>query len=171
VRHLQPACVSNGSKPEITAPQYWHPLHPSEQTLRAQNGGCTARFCGGRALRHEAMSNYKAAKSSSSEAALRASAAGLRSALSNLPHPLLRYPENVPNRLERCACLPCLRNRSVTIDSARNLLLHSEQRSKLCTAPHSHHARAPGPIFRRSFALLTGSKNRSQLPRSAARRP
>src|SRR3984893_10336067 len=29
------------SKPEITAPHHWHPLHSSEQTLRAQNGGCT----------------------------------------------------------------------------------------------------------------------------------
>jgi len=32
----------SGSKPEITASHHWHPLHPSEQTLRAQNGGCTA---------------------------------------------------------------------------------------------------------------------------------
>ena len=31
-----------GSKPEITASHHWHPLHPSEQTLRAQNGSCTA---------------------------------------------------------------------------------------------------------------------------------
>jgi hypothetical protein len=26
-----------GSKPEITAPQHWHPLHPSEQTLRERS--------------------------------------------------------------------------------------------------------------------------------------
>src|ERR1700738_5522873 len=32
----------DGSKPEITASHHWHPLHPSEQTLRAQNGGYTA---------------------------------------------------------------------------------------------------------------------------------
>src|ERR1700738_1313545 len=36
------AKVRVGSKLEITAPQHWHPLHPSEQTLCAQNGGCTA---------------------------------------------------------------------------------------------------------------------------------
>src|ERR1700738_1785009 len=30
------------SKPEITAAHHWHPLHPDQQTLRAQNGGCTA---------------------------------------------------------------------------------------------------------------------------------
>src|SRR6202048_1184637 len=32
----------DGSIVRITAPQHWHPLHPSEQTLCAQNGGCTA---------------------------------------------------------------------------------------------------------------------------------
>jgi bifunctional non-homologous end joining protein LigD len=40
------------------------------------------------------------------------------------PHPLLRYPENVPNRLQRCACLPRLRNRAIAIHPASNLLLH-----------------------------------------------
>src|SRR6202048_5006816 len=40
-----PQCTTNvgdGSKPEITAAQHWHPLQPDQQTLRAQNGGCTA---------------------------------------------------------------------------------------------------------------------------------
>ena len=35
-----PQCTTNvrdGSKPEITASHHWHPLHPSEQTLREQN--------------------------------------------------------------------------------------------------------------------------------------
>ena len=31
-----------GSTVGITAAQHWHPLHPDQQTLRAQNGGCTA---------------------------------------------------------------------------------------------------------------------------------
>src|ERR1700730_8600836 len=42
LQHPDIALVWLGSKLEITAPQHWHPLHPSEQTLCAQNGGCTA---------------------------------------------------------------------------------------------------------------------------------
>src|ERR1700738_3782780 len=34
----------------ITASQHWHPLQPDQQTLRAQNGGCTATLISWRTL-------------------------------------------------------------------------------------------------------------------------
>jgi hypothetical protein len=42
MRDFGPGYDGFGSKPEIIASHHWQPLHPSEQTLRAQNGGCTA---------------------------------------------------------------------------------------------------------------------------------
>jgi hypothetical protein len=37
LQHPDTALVWLGSKPEITASQHWHPLHPSEQTLRERS--------------------------------------------------------------------------------------------------------------------------------------
>src|ERR1700730_13861464 len=40
----------------------------------------------------------------------------------NLPYPLPRKTDRVPNRLEGRTCFPRLRNRLITLDPARNLM-------------------------------------------------
>src|ERR1700730_14012793 len=42
----------------------------------------------------------------------------------NLPYPLPRKTDHVPNRLEGRTCFPRLRNRLITLDPARNLMPH-----------------------------------------------
>jgi len=50
---------------------------------------------------------------------------------SNLSHPLFRNPDRIPDCPKRRARFPCPRYRPVTIDSARNLLLHSSDHCAL----------------------------------------